>query len=139
METNPPIELSDDDSRNDGDKMPPPAIVPQTKSIKEKKAPAEKKVRSTRSKQPKRTKIKEEPMSESEDEIMSIQTKASSSKIDKTTVQEAQSKKKSVESTSGAEKTAARGLNVSEESNYEDAVADQIVILTAIFFLLLLI
>lgn len=54
METNPTIELSDDENGNDVDKMPPPAFVPPAKATKEKKAPAEKKVRSTRSKQVKR-------------------------------------------------------------------------------------
>lgn len=64
METNPTIELSDDENvpangndnrtRNDGNKMPPPAFVPPVKATKEKKAPVEKKIRSTRSKQPKR-------------------------------------------------------------------------------------
>lgn len=50
METNPTIELSDDEHGNDVDKMPPPAFVPPVKATKEKKAPAEKKIRSTRSK-----------------------------------------------------------------------------------------
>lgn len=57
IETNPTIELSDDESgntRNDGNKMPPPSFVPPAKVTKEKKAPVEKKIRSTRSKQPKR-------------------------------------------------------------------------------------
>lgn len=64
METNPTIELSDDENvpangnenrtGNDGNKMPPPAFVPPVKATKEKKAPVEKKIRSTRSKQPKR-------------------------------------------------------------------------------------
>lgn len=53
MDTCPPIELSDDENRGDVDKMPPPAFVP-SKPAKEKKAPAEKKIRSTRSKQTKR-------------------------------------------------------------------------------------
>lgn len=55
MDTNPPIELSDDE--NDGSKMPPPAFVPPAKAAKEKKPPAEKKIRATRSKQSKRTKV----------------------------------------------------------------------------------
>lgn len=55
MDTSPPIELSDDDnSQNDHQIMPPPAVVPISKPIKEKKAPAEKKIRPTRSKQTKR-------------------------------------------------------------------------------------
>lgn len=54
METNPTIELSDEENSNDGSKMPPPAFVPPIKPTKEKKAPVEKKTRSTRSKQPKR-------------------------------------------------------------------------------------
>lgn len=56
METNPTIELSDDENTNDGSKMPPPAFVPPIKPIKEKKVtPVEKKItRSTRSKQPRR-------------------------------------------------------------------------------------
>lgn len=54
METNPTIELSDEEASNDGSKMPPPAFVPPIKPAKEKKAPVEKKTRSTRSKQPKR-------------------------------------------------------------------------------------
>lgn len=64
METNPTIELSDDENEppngkenangNDGNKMPPPAFVPPVKATKEKKAPAEKTTRSTRSKQTKR-------------------------------------------------------------------------------------
>lgn len=57
METNPTIELlSDEETSNDGNKMPPPAFVPPIKPIKEKKAPVEKKTstRSTRSKQTKR-------------------------------------------------------------------------------------
>lgn len=54
METNPTIELSDEEASNDGSKMPPPAFVPPIKPAKEKKAPIEKKIRSTRSKQPKR-------------------------------------------------------------------------------------
>lgn len=56
VETNPTIELSDDEnaSGNDVTKMPPPSFVPPAKSGKEKKAPVEKKVRSTRSKQTKR-------------------------------------------------------------------------------------
>lgn len=54
MDTNPPIELSDDENnQNDHAIMPPPAIVPLSKPTKEKKAPAEKKIRSTRSKQKK--------------------------------------------------------------------------------------
>lgn len=54
VETNPTIELSDDEN-GDGNKMPPPAFVPPAKAAtKEKKAPAETKIRSTRSKQPKR-------------------------------------------------------------------------------------
>lgn len=48
MEINAPIELSDDESVNDENKMPPPVIVPPAKVLKEKK------IRSTRSKQPKR-------------------------------------------------------------------------------------
>lgn len=55
MDTNPPIELSDDE--NDGSKMPPPAFVPPAKAVKEKKPPAEKQTRVTRSKQSKRTKV----------------------------------------------------------------------------------
>lgn len=55
METNPTIELSDDENGNDGNKMPPPAFVPPIKGTKDKKLPTEKKTtRSTRSKQPKR-------------------------------------------------------------------------------------
>lgn len=56
MDTNPTIELSDDENTNDGNKMPPPAFVPPIKPIKEKKiTPVEKKTtRSTRSKQPRR-------------------------------------------------------------------------------------
>lgn len=64
METNPTIELSDEENEppngkenangNDGNKMPPPAFVPPVKATKEKKAPAEKTTRSTRSKQTKR-------------------------------------------------------------------------------------
>lgn len=56
LETNPTIELSDDESANGNDvtKMPPPSFVPPAKSVKEKKAPVEKKVRATRSKQSKR-------------------------------------------------------------------------------------
>lgn len=52
METNPTIELSDDEHGNDVDKMPPPAFVPPAKVTKEKKIPV--KTRSTRSKQTKR-------------------------------------------------------------------------------------
>lgn len=56
LETNPTIELSDDENTNGNDvtKMPPPSFVPPAKSVKEKKAPAEKKGRATRSKQSKR-------------------------------------------------------------------------------------
>lgn len=55
MDTSPPIELSDEDhNQNDHEIMPPPTIVPLTKPPKEKKAPAEKITRSTRSKQTKR-------------------------------------------------------------------------------------
>lgn len=54
MDTNPTIELSDEENGNDGNKMPPPAFVPPIKTTKEKKPSAEKKTRSTRSKQPKR-------------------------------------------------------------------------------------
>lgn len=54
MDINPTIELSDDEIGNDVNKMPPPAFVPPAKVTKEKKAPAEKKTRSTRSKQVKR-------------------------------------------------------------------------------------
>lgn len=55
-ETDPTIELSDDENVNGNDvtKMPPPSFVPPAKSAKEKKAPAEKKIRATRSKQSKR-------------------------------------------------------------------------------------
>lgn len=56
LDTNPTIELSDDENANGNDvtKMPPPSFVPPAKSVKEKKAPVEKKVRPTRSKQSKR-------------------------------------------------------------------------------------
>lgn len=58
MDTNQPIDLVSDDEndghKNDGNKMPPPTFVPPAKPAKEKKAPAEKKIRSTRSKQTKR-------------------------------------------------------------------------------------
>lgn len=56
VETDPTIELSDDENANGNDvtKMPPPSFVPPAKSVKEKKAPAEKKTRATRSKQSKR-------------------------------------------------------------------------------------
>lgn len=56
IETDPTIELSDDENANGNDvtKMPPPSFVPPAKSVKEKKAPAEKKIRATRSKQSKR-------------------------------------------------------------------------------------
>lgn len=54
MDTSPPIELSDDENnQNDHEIMPPPAVVPLSKPAKEKKAPVEKKIRSTRSKQKK--------------------------------------------------------------------------------------
>lgn len=56
LDTSPTIELSDDENANGNDvtKMPPPSFVPPAKSVKEKKAPAEKKIRATRSKQSKR-------------------------------------------------------------------------------------
>lgn len=56
LENNPTIELSDDENVNGNDvtKMPPPSFVPPAKGAKEKKAPVEKKTRSTRSKQAKR-------------------------------------------------------------------------------------
>lgn len=59
MDTNQPIDLVSDDEtdgdKNEGSKMmPPPSFVPPAKLAKEKKAPVEKKVRSTRSKQTKR-------------------------------------------------------------------------------------
>lgn len=56
LETNPTIELSDDENANGNDvtKMPPPSFVPPAKGVKEKKATVEKKVRPTRSKQAKR-------------------------------------------------------------------------------------
>lgn len=55
-ETDEAIELSDDENVNGNDvtKMPPPSFVPPAKSVKEKKAPVEKKIRATRSKQSKR-------------------------------------------------------------------------------------
>lgn len=55
LETNPTIELSDDENASGADvtKMPPPSFVPLAKATKEKKVPAEKKVRPTRSKQSK--------------------------------------------------------------------------------------
>lgn len=60
MDTNAPIELSDDE--NDLSKMPPPAFVPPVKAVKEKKPPTEKKIRATRSKQSKRTKVFNVPL-----------------------------------------------------------------------------
>lgn len=57
MEMNPTIELSDEENVGDDNIMPPPAFIPTTKPAKEKKAPVEKKIRSTRSKQTKRTKV----------------------------------------------------------------------------------
>lgn len=57
-DANPTIDLLSDDendtNKNDDNKMPPPSFVPPVKAVKEKKAPVEKKIRSTRSKQPKR-------------------------------------------------------------------------------------
>lgn len=56
IENTPTIELSDDENANGNDvtKMPPPSFVPPAKTTKEKKAPVERKVRPTRSKQSKR-------------------------------------------------------------------------------------
>ncbi|XP_055313027.1 inner centromere protein-like [Sitodiplosis mosellana] len=123
METNPTIELSDEETGNDGSKMPPPAFVPPIKPVKEKKAPVEKKIRSTRSKQPKR-KIKQEPVSESEDEGVSSTNNADSEASSNTAVEE-----KTVRSSrSASEKSKTnRPLNTSGESLYEDAMSQPLV------------
>ncbi|XP_031640521.1 inner centromere protein-like [Contarinia nasturtii] len=120
METNPTIELSDDENGNDGNKMPPPAFVPPIKPTKEKKPPAEKKIRSTRSKQPKR-KIKQEPVSESEDEA----TPSTSNVANVASTSSTVSEEKSVRpSRNAADKSKAnRVLNTSGESLYEDAMS----------------
>lgn len=152
METNAPIELSDEENGDDGNKMPPPAFVPPpVKPVKEKKAPVERVTRTTRSKQTKRTKvpstcetswngkkrarfnrfefftssqIKQEPVSESEDEALAT-TGTSSTKTNEAVSTEPPVVKTTKKPASDKAKPA-KTINTTAESLYEDAVSEPI-------------